>query len=41
MVIKLAISGKMAAVSKFHMVLVKESEYKGKSKVLSESWFTN
>lgn len=35
-VIKLAINGKMSTVSKFHIVLVTESDYKGKSKVLSK-----
>ncbi|XP_021951066.1 G-patch domain and KOW motifs-containing protein isoform X1 [Folsomia candida] len=34
-VIKLAINGKMSTVSKFHIVLVTESDYKGKSKVLN------
>jgi len=34
-ILKLAISGKMAGVSKFHISLVKESDYKIKSKVLN------
>jgi len=34
-VLKLAISGKMATVSKFHINLVSESDYKTKSKVLN------
>jgi len=32
---KMAISGKIVAISKFHVILVKESEYKTKSKVLN------